>query len=375
VADTERTNQDLAAEVASLQRKLADARAQEEQIARARAELAAAQARLAEAERVAGVGSWDWDLVTDTITWSEGLHEILGLSPEEVSESDRSFLAMVHPEDLEEVKGRLGRALYQPPEHGGGSFDHEYRLVRPDDRELWVHTRGKVDYEDGREPVRIMGTLLDITRRKRHEQEREQLIEELTRTRDELHRLSYRDGLTGVYNRRHFDERIQDEGRRLARRAEPLSLIMIDIDYFKAYNDTYGHQAGDDCLKSVARSLAGTLGRPADFLARYGGEEFAAVLPATDHRGACHLAEVMHQAVAGLGLEHRSSPLGGRVTISLGVATAVPAPNSGPHRVIAVADQALYRAKQEGRNRIASQEDRGGDPGPLPMNPGGPSDR
>ncbi|MBU0514178.1 MAG: diguanylate cyclase [Proteobacteria bacterium] len=356
MADKERTKEDLEAEVASLRRQLAEARAQEERIARAQAELAAMRVRLAEAERVAGVGSWDWNLVTDTIAWSDGLYEIFGLPPEKVNEAGRSFLGMVHSSDLEEVKSRLGRALYLPPETGGGSFDHEYRIVLPGGPERWVHTRGKVDYEDEREPVRIMGTLLDITRRKQHEQEREKLIDELTRARDELRRLSYRDGLTGVYNRRHFDDRLQREYDRLARQAEPLSLIMADIDYFKAYNDTYGHQAGDDCLKGVARSLAGALGRPADFLARYGGEEFAAVLPGTDLQGALHLAEVMHRAVTELDIEHRSSRVGARVTVSMGVATAVPVPESGPEQIIAVADQALYQAKQEGRDRIVSQK-------------------
>jgi len=356
MTDEEKTREDLAAEVADLCRQLTDARAQEEQIARAQAELAATQARLAEAERVAGVGSWDWNLVTDTIAWSNGLYEILGLRPEEVNESSRSFLGMVHPDDLEEVKSRLGRALYLPPETGGGSFDHEYRIVVPSGPERWVHTPGKVDYDEEHEPVRIMGTLLDITRRKQNEQEREKLIDELTRARDELRRLSYRDGLTGVYNRRHFDDRLQSEYQRLARQAEPLSLIMADIDYFKAYNDTYGHQAGDDCLTSVARTLAGALGRPADFLARYGGEEFAAVLPGTDHQGALHLAEVMRRAVAELDIEHRASRIGPRVTISMGVATAVPGPGSAPAQIIAAADQALYQAKQAGRDRIIGRQ-------------------
>ncbi len=352
MTDEEMTKKDLAAEVDSLRRQLADALAQEQQIARARVELAATQALLAEAERVAGFGSWDWDQTTDIIAWSDGLYEILGLRPEDVSETSRSFLGMVHPDDLAEVKSRLGRALYLPPESGGGSLDHEYRIVVPGGPERWVHTRGKVDYDEEGEPARIMGTLLDITQRKLNEQERERLIDELTQARDELRRLSYRDGLTGVYNRRHFNDRLQAEFQRLARQAEPLSLIMADIDYFKAYNDTYGHQAGDDCLTSVARSLAGALGRPADFLARYGGEEFAAVLPGTEHPGALHLAEVMRRAVAELDIEHRASRIGPRVTISMGVATAVPEPDSGPAQIIAAADQALYQAKQAGRDRI-----------------------
>jgi diguanylate cyclase (GGDEF)-like protein/PAS domain S-box-containing protein len=356
VTDEPETSRDLKDEVASLRRQLAEAKAQEEQIARGQAQLSAIQARLSEAERVAGIGSWDWNLVTDVIAWSDGLYQIFGLPPAEVHRAGRSFLGKVFHEDLDEVKSRLGRALYQPPGDGGGSLDHEYRIELPDGRKRWVHTRGKVDYDEEGEPVRIMGTLLDITERKHNEQERERLIDELTQARDELRRLSYRDGLTGLYNRRHFDERLAGECRRLAREARPLSLIMVDIDHFKAFNDTYGHQAGDDCLKMVARALAGVLGRPADFLARYGGEEFVAVLPGTDRPGALHLAETMRQAVAELGIEHRSTPVGERVSVSLGVATAVPEPGNGPENIIAAADSALYQAKREGRNRAVWQD-------------------
>jgi len=175
---------------------------------------------------------------------------------------------------------------------------------------------------------------------------------ELKRRGDLLETLSMRDGLTGIANRRRFDDCLGRAWRQSLRGATPLSLIMADIDHFKAYNDTYGHLAGDECLRAVATSLASALKRPGDLAARFGGEEFAMVMEETSLGGATHLAETMREAVAGLGMEHRDSSVAAIVTITLGVASAVPRPGLGPDALLRLADYKLYEAKLAGRNRV-----------------------
>lgn len=175
---------------------------------------------------------------------------------------------------------------------------------------------------------------------------------ELKRHRDLLENLSSLDGLTGIPNRRRFDEVARKEWKRSIREGVPLSLLLIDIDGFKAFNDNYGHLAGDDCLKQVATTLAHVIRRPSDFLARYGGEEFVALLPRTDRAGAAIVAEQMREAVAGLGIPHAHSPTAPNLTISLGVATVLPTIRHSLSGLIDAGDQALYRAKHGGRNRV-----------------------
>ncbi len=175
---------------------------------------------------------------------------------------------------------------------------------------------------------------------------------ELKRHRDTLETLSTRDGLTGIPNRRRFDEVLTVEWLRGQREGAFMSLIMIDIDHFKLYNDNYGHIEGDDCLKKVATSLATAMSRPADFIARYGGEEFAVILPMTDHDGAITVAETLLEQIRELNLPHRHSLVAEQVTISLGVATMLPTREASSTILIDRADKALYAAKVAGRNRF-----------------------
>ena len=179
---------------------------------------------------------------------------------------------------------------------------------------------------------------------------------ELKRRGDLLETLSMRDGLTGIANRRRFDDCLGRAWRQSMRSATPLALIMADIDCFKAYNDTYGHMAGDECLKAVARTLTGALKRPGDLAARFGGEEFVMVLEDTDIGGALHLAETMRAAVEALGLEHAGSSVPQSstkvLTITLGAASTVPTPAFTPEALLCLADRKLYEAKQAGRNRV-----------------------
>lgn len=184
------------------------------------------------------------------------------------------------------------------------------------------------------------------------------LTRRLDEANRELIRLSSVDGLTGIANRRQFDEFLTREWSRGIRSGTPLSMLMCDVDFFKQYNDHYGHPAGDECLKTVAKTLQAGVHRPADLTARYGGEEFAVVLPDTDLPGAEQVAEEMRRTLEGLAMPHAGSLLG-LVTISIGVACTVPRRESGSaEQLIADADAALYRAKQAGRNRVlvASEE-------------------
>ena len=181
----------------------------------------------------------------------------------------------------------------------------------------------------------------------------QQQKQQLEKANQALQYLATYDSLTEVRNRRFFNDYMDTEWRRLAREEAPLSLIMCDIDYFKFYNDTYGHQVGDECLRQVAQVLQRSVKRPADLVARYGGEEFAVVLPNTDIQGAASVAEIIGQQVRGLRIVHAKSAVSEYVTLSLGVACCIPAPMSQPGTLIAIADESLYRAKKAGRDRVS----------------------
>jgi len=175
---------------------------------------------------------------------------------------------------------------------------------------------------------------------------------ELKRSRDALARMARTDGLTGVANRRTFDDMLLREWRRQARTGQPLSVIMIDVDHFKQYNDTYGHGAGDGCLKKVTHAAEGALQRPADVVARYGGEEFVALLPDTTLEGALSVAEGIRAAVIALEIEHAASKAAPHVTVSLGVACMIPEQDKEPSVLLEAADSQLYAAKSNGRDRV-----------------------
>jgi diguanylate cyclase (GGDEF)-like protein len=170
---------------------------------------------------------------------------------------------------------------------------------------------------------------------------------------DLLRSMAFVDGLTGVANRRRFDEDFDSEWRRCRRNGTSLALVMIDIDHFKRYNDYYGHQAGDTCLRAVANALQGSFGRAHDLVARYGGEEFVCLLPECELDGAQTKAEELREAIASLGIPHEVSPTAAWLTISLGVAVANPDGKNTAEQLLNAADEALYTAKSAGRNRVS----------------------
>lgn len=220
------------------------------------------------------------------------------------------------------------------------------RFRRPDGQILWMetHLRPVMDPFSGK-PETLTATAHDITARKVAEQ---RLAEE----RRELHGLAFQDGLTGLFNRRHFDRELEFQWRQEARADSGsfAAVVMVDVDDYKRYNDHYGHQAGDDCLRTIAQAIDSSARRPTDVIARYGGEEFALILKDTDGQGALVVAERIRRAVENLRIPHPASSTG-VVTVSLGVAARRPSGGDDGRSLVAAADRALYAAKRRGRNR------------------------
>ncbi len=217
---------------------------------------------------------------------------------------------------------------------------NDYLIKTPDKTELTLrlryHTKAYIDHLERESTLRIL-------------QEKKSELKSLVK---KLQISSYQDSLTLVANRRAFDEAFEREWSRAMRETSPLSLVFIDLDYFKQYNDFYGHLAGDDCLKEVAQTLKNISQRPTDLFARYGGEEFVLLLPNTDATGAIHIAEKLRRKVMALNLEHQASKVCDFVTISLGIATTIPMIKHQPRDFIHGADRALYTAKKQGRNQV-----------------------
>ncbi|MCX7150687.1 MAG: bacteriohemerythrin [Rhodocyclales bacterium] len=178
----------------------------------------------------------------------------------------------------------------------------------------------------------------------------------LTGLNHRLEALSNSDGLLGIANRRYFDARLDEEWRRAVREHQSLSLLMIDVDYFKRYNDTYGHQEGDRCLQSVVQAALSAFKRPGDLLARYGGEELVVILPNTELNGAILVAQAIQHELAALHIPHADSAVADVVTVSIGAATMRPDQQKTSAMLVAVADRGLYSAKESGRNRVCSGE-------------------
>ncbi len=252
----------------------------------------------------------------------------------------QNYRDIIHPEDKEAVETAIREGMGPM-----NSFDVEYRVFDANNGIHWLHETGQAIYGAEGEPLWLDGTIFDESKRKFAE-------EELQKANQELKRLATVDGLTRIANRRHFDNCLELEWRRMIREQSTISLILCDIDFFKLYNDNYGHQEGDNCLQRVASALNLPLRRPADMAARYGGEEFVVILPNTDSAGAAFLAEKIREEIIQLRIPHAHSKVDQYVTLSLGVSTATPNQGLSAKTLIKNADTALYEAKEHGRNRV-----------------------
>jgi diguanylate cyclase (GGDEF)-like protein len=244
-----------------------------------------------------------------------------------------------------------GQAIATAIEAAKGDLSEQMliaRLRRTDGQPAWteLHLRAVVDAFSGK-PEALTATVRDITERK--ETERRFAME-----RDELHGLAFKDSLTGLSNRRYLDQQLellwQQEVDAAGERF--LAVLMVDVDHYKSYNDSYGHQAGDECLRVIASAISSAAGRSSDVVGRYGGEEFTLILRNADAAGARVVAERIREKIEELRLPHASSPFG-LVTLSIGVAAQQPTTSSKPSELVEAADRALYAAKRAGRNRIS----------------------
>ncbi|MGA1408274.1 MAG: sensor domain-containing diguanylate cyclase [Prochlorotrichaceae cyanobacterium] len=246
----------------------------------------------------------------------------------------------LHPDDAERMLNSWQEAFQRKDK-----WQDQYRFVHRDGTVVWVLAQCIFTFNEQGENTGSIGALTDISHQK-------QLEEKLAEANARLQQMAHIDGLTEIPNRRYFDNTLAQEWQRLKREGQTIALLMIDIDYFKPYNDTYGHLQGDRILKTVAHTLRRLVHRPADFVARYGGEEFACVLPATTVEGAQKIAQDIQAEIDRLAIPHQASEISPILTLSIGIGCQTPTSHQSPHTLIEIADQALYHAKRQGRNRI-----------------------
>lgn len=309
---------------------------------RIEADKADSERRLTLALESANEGLWDYNPIRGDIYYSPRWFTMLGYKPGEFPETLETWNTLCHPDDLTILEDPLHSLAAGKEE----AFNVEIRMLSRSGQWRWIQVRGRtVEKEDDGQALRIVGTLIDISKYK-------QVEVALQKANDELQRLAALDDLTQIANRRRFEDRLAQEWRRGRRENSMLAVIICDIDYFKNYNDTYGHLKGDETLYSVAQAISAALRRPMDLVARYGGEEFAMILPNTNIAGAERVAQEIKKAVAALCIEHQSSKVNPNITLSFGVAAITPLPDLSSKILIETADRALYSAKSKGRNQI-----------------------
>jgi len=287
----------------------------------------------------AGIGISLIDETGKPIVVNPKSQEFLGYNEEELQHM--TFSEFSNPEDSKVNYDLLTQLINREID----SYQLEKRYIRKDGITVWGHVTSSLFPNQDGDLSYVIGMVIDITDRKIAEQK-------LLEVNQKLEYLSNIDGLTGIANRRYFDKHLLQEWEKAKSYAAPLSLIMFDIDYFKKFNDTYGHLVGDACLKSIAEILNQIMEMTECFPARYGGEEFAIILPGTTIKKGNQIAEQIRNAVEGLLLPHALSDVFPFVTISVGLASLIPNSQTRPEDLIAIADTALYDAKMEGRNRI-----------------------
>ncbi len=303
--------------------------------------------RLSLALESANEGLWDYSPKSGYIYYSPRWFAMLGYISDEYPNTLETWRTLSHPDELPFLEGALKSVS------GGDEEDFiiEIRMLSRAGQWRWIQVRGRAVERDANGLVaRIVGTLIDISKYKQVEMA-------LQKANNELQRLAALDDLTQIANRRRFDDRLSQEWRRAQRERITLALIICDIDFFKDYNDTYGHLKGDDTLFAVAQAINASLKRPMDLVARYGGEEFAMILPSTAITGAKRVAKEVREAVAALGIEHKSSKVRPHITLSFGVAAVIPSKDLPAKTLVEKADQALYCAKAQGRDRVVQMDE------------------
>jgi diguanylate cyclase (GGDEF)-like protein/PAS domain S-box-containing protein len=248
----------------------------------------------------------------------------------------------MHPEDRERV---VNFCVSQS--QSGVDHEADYRALNKEGDYVWIRDVVHVVRNGDGSVEALVGFMFDISERKQTEQE-------LVRLQKELEELSFKDSLTGVANRRMFDSVMEVEWINARRNSQPLSLLLLDIDFFKQYNDHYGHLKGDECLKRVAQILSGAAVRGRDFIARFGGEEFVLVLPETDAKAAQIVAERCRNLLYKARIEHAQSAVSQILTVSVGIGSTIPRVGDSLASFIETVDRHLYRAKHQGRNRIVN---------------------
>ncbi|MGX1126599.1 diguanylate cyclase domain-containing protein [Pseudomonas sp. HLS-6 TE3448] len=267
------------------------------------------------------------------------IEALLGWSPESwVSVED--WAMRMHPEDREYV---VNFCVTQS--QAGVDHEADYRALTKDNGYVWIRDVVHVVRNDRGEVEALIGFMFDISERKKTE-------DQLLSLQKELEVLSFKDGLTSIANRRRFDSCFELEWERARRERQPLSLLLFDVDFFKQYNDLYGHIQGDKCLIAIAQTLSLALDGPRDLVARYGGEEFVVLLPEANAEVARRVAERCQRLIQKQSIVHALSPHGHRVTVSIGAGSVVPGEWEKPTDFINAVDQQLYAAKNNGRNRI-----------------------
>ena len=287
-------------------------------------------------------GIWDWYLKTNKLILDEQWCRLLGYKMHEVEPIIESWKNRVHPDDLEQCYVDINRHLSGEVDF----YNNIHRMQHKDGHWVYILDRGQVIERDANnQPLRFTGTHTDISYLK----EIENALEE---TNKKLKRLSLKDGLTGLYNRRALDEHLLQEWGHWERNKTPLSILMIDIDLFKQFNDCYGHIAGDESLKQVAKTIKSTVHRKNDMVARYGGEEFLIILSGITQTEASVIAQEIHYNIEQLAIVHADSTVSSILSVSIGLNSCDSnRPCPAYHTLIDGADKALYEAKKQGRNK------------------------
>jgi diguanylate cyclase (GGDEF)-like protein/PAS domain S-box-containing protein len=317
---------------------------------RARAEQQVQAKRWLElAEGLARVGHWTVSVPGQEIFWSDEIYRMHGRDKNIYTPEIVSAINAYHSEDRSMVEANLAIVIAEK-----SCFEFDARLIRPDGEIRHVLARGVAQTDYIGEVTSIFGIFIDVTEQKVLEQKLENASRHVQEINKELQIMAHTDELTGLSNRRELERTLKLEFGRSVREQQPISLIMIDLDFFKNYNDCYGHVAGDECLRAVASAIKGALHRSTDLATRYGGEEFAVVLSNTGFAGTSIVAESIVEAVRALRIEHREAPEA-FVTVSCGIAVMENLRETCEQTMLFdLADRALYDAKRAGKNRVRS---------------------